>query len=67
MSFRLRIRRAAREDIRSARDWYDRQSLGLGDRFGEELDAAIALVEERPLMYRIIYRDMRRAMTRRFP
>jgi len=40
MKYRLRIRSDARNDIRWARDWYDRQRPGLGSRFGEELGAA---------------------------
>jgi hypothetical protein len=40
MKFRVRIRAAAREDIRSARDWYEDQVPGLGKKFGEALDGA---------------------------
>jgi hypothetical protein len=38
MSFRVRIRSRALDDIRDARDWYEYQSLGLGEEFGLELD-----------------------------
>ena len=62
MMHRLRIRSDAREDIRSARDWYERQRPGLGARFGDELGALLS-----SLLYGAIYRDIRRAMTRRFP
>jgi putative addiction module component (TIGR02574 family) len=33
MTFSLRVRARARDDIRGARDWYEKQSVGLGDRF----------------------------------
>jgi plasmid stabilization system protein ParE len=67
MKYRLRIRSDARDDIRSARDWYERQRPGLGTRFGEELDAAMSAIQQWPLLYAVIYRDIRRAMTRHFP
>jgi plasmid stabilization system protein ParE len=67
MKYRVRIRSDARNDIRFARDWYERQSRGLGDRFGEELAATISSIETQPLLYAVIHRDIRRAMTRRFP
>lgn len=67
MKYRVRIRSDARDDIRFARDWYERQSAGLGWRFGEELAATISSIEAHPLLYAVIHRDIRRAMTRRFP
>jgi plasmid stabilization system protein ParE len=67
MTYRLRIRSDARRDVLSARRWYERQSAGLGDRFGEELAAAISSIHEQPFLYATIYRNVRRAMTRRFP
>lgn len=67
MTFRLRIRAAARDDLRDARDWYSRHSSDLADRFAEEIAAVLSFVEERPLMYRAVYKGIRRAMTRRFP
>ncbi|HEX3582761.1 MAG TPA: type II toxin-antitoxin system RelE/ParE family toxin [Thermoanaerobaculia bacterium] len=67
MKYQLRIRSDARNDIRSARDWYARQGPGLDARFGEELGTTLTSIEEQPLLYAVIYRDVRRAMTRRFP
>jgi plasmid stabilization system protein ParE len=67
MTYRLRIRSDARRDIISARDWYGRQGSGLGQRFEEELAAALSSIEEQPFLYAAVYRDVRRAMTRRFP
>ncbi len=51
----------------SAREWYDRQTTRLGDRFGEELATVMATLAERPLMYQRLHREIRRAMTRTFP
>jgi len=67
MKFRLRIRAAARDDLRDARDWYRMQSADLAERFAHEIGAVFSSVEERPLIYAKVYKDVRRAMTRRFP
>ena len=57
----------ARDDVRGARDWYDEQSAGLGDDFGRELETVFEHLATNPLLYRVIYKDVRRALTRRFP
>lgn len=67
MTYRLRIRSRARDDIRAARDWYETQVPGLGSRFGEELDTVMAAVRAQPQMYAKVSGEIRRAMTRRFP
>jgi plasmid stabilization system protein ParE len=67
MKFRLAIRAAAREDIRGARDWYEDQAVGLGEKFGEALDGAITLITENPMMFPSIQGRARRALMRRFP
>ena len=67
MKFAVTIRRRAEDDIRDARDWYDRIRPELGQRFGDELDAVIERLGDYPLIYAPIYRGIRRAMTRRFP
>jgi len=67
MTFHVRMRSRAREDIRDARDWYERQSPGLGDEFGRELAKVFARLETEPLIYQAVHREIRRALTRRFP
>ena len=67
MKFRVRIRAAAREDIRDARDWYDDNVPGLGLQLGESLDDAIHLIEQNPMMFPAVHGHVRRALTRRFP
>ena len=67
MKFTVRIRRRAEEDIREARDWYDRIRPDLGRDFGDKLDAVIDSLATHPLIYARIYNDIRCAMTGRFP
>jgi hypothetical protein len=38
---KLIVRRAARLDVRSIREWYEAEEVGLGDRFLAELDGVV--------------------------
>ena len=67
MSRRLVLRRRALTEIQEAHDWYESRGRGLGERFVEELDQVLALLEEYPLRFPLVHRDVRRALTRRFP
>jgi plasmid stabilization system protein ParE len=67
MTFRVRIRARARDDIRDARDWYEQQSIGLGEEFGQELERVFARLATDPQLYQVIYKHIHRALTRRFP
>lgn len=67
MSRRIVIRPLAKADLFEARDWYDRQRLGLGDDFRAAIDNLLGLVSEYPLAYPKVYREIRRAVARRFP
>lgn len=67
MTFRVRIRSRARDDMRDAHDWYEQQSPRLGDDFVRELDNVFARLETDPLIYQIVHRHIRRGLTRRFP
>lgn len=67
MSRRLIVRPLAARDLREAQDWYDEQRPGLGDEFRAAVDLQLARVLERPQLYPVVYRDVRRAILRRFP
>ncbi len=67
MSYQLLVRRQAKADLRRAARWYEQQLLGLGREFVAEVDAVLDRVVENPLQYQAIYRDVRRALPRRFP
>jgi hypothetical protein len=64
MTRKLIVRRRAELQAASARDWYDEQtdSLELGDRFIRQLDAAISMIQENPLIYQKIFREIRRVL-----
>jgi toxin ParE1/3/4 len=67
MTFRVRIRASARDDIREAFDWYEQQSAGLGEQFVAELDHVFERLTSDPRIYQVVYKEVRRALTRRFP
>ena len=58
---------AANEDLLEARAWYDNMRPGLGERFALAVDATVEAIAERPLQFRVVYRNRRRAGVRRFP
>jgi plasmid stabilization system protein ParE len=47
--------------------WYESQQLGLGDDFLEEIEQALDRIFQMPEAYTAVYRDVRRAVVRRFP
>ena len=64
---RFVYRPEAAADVRAAFEWYERQREGLGDEFLAALARAEHMVQANPLSYRVIRRDARRVMLRRFP
>jgi plasmid stabilization system protein ParE len=47
--------------------WYESQQLGLGNDFLEEIEQALDRICQMPESYATVYRDVRRAVVRRFP
>ena len=64
---RLLYRRDAVADVAAAHAWYEAQRQGLGDEFLESLRRAEEAVLASPCTYRVIHRDTRRFLLRRFP
>lgn len=67
MSYRLIIRPEAELDIRDAFEWYDAQTAGLGSEFVRAVDTCLSSIGRNPLSYPVIYKQVRRALMRRFP
>jgi plasmid stabilization system protein ParE len=64
---RVLFRPEARGDVVDARDWYERQSSGLGAEFVRALEAAVAVAQRSPEAFPSIGADFRRVLLRRFP
>lgn len=67
MSQRLVLRPEAERDIAEAAEWYDQQRVGLSFQFRAALDNTFASIEENPRQHAQVYRNLRRALVRRFP
>jgi plasmid stabilization system protein ParE len=61
------VRPKARADFDEAFDWYEQQRTGLGVEFAERVHAAFESISAMPELHAPIYRDVRRALVRRFP
>lgn len=51
----------------AAAKWYQNQSPGLGTEFLRAAEGCIASVARNPAIYAVMYRNVRRALFRRFP
>lgn len=67
MNYVLVFRPEVREELGEAYNWYESQELGLGDDFLEQVDEALDRICQMPESYAAVYRDVRRAVIRRFP
>ena len=61
------IRPEAEADLVNARDWYERQRVGLGAAFLLCVEEVLERISHTPEMYRVVHHDVRRALTRQFP
>jgi plasmid stabilization system protein ParE len=63
----VRLRAEAEQDLADAATWYETQMPGLGHQFLDEMLATFSSVSDSPLIYPIVHRNTRRALTHRFP
>jgi plasmid stabilization system protein ParE len=61
------FRPEAQVDVLQTRDWYERQQPGLGETFSLALAEAVIRIETMPLIYAMVFRDVRRGKLRTFP
>jgi plasmid stabilization system protein ParE len=67
MNYALVFRPEVRKEIDEVYSWYESQQPGLGDNFLEQIDEALDRICQMPESYPAVYRDVRRAVVRRFP
>lgn len=63
----IRLFDAANAEISEARDWYDKESLGLGDRFVDELENVLERIAIEPGRFPYVLPGLRRALLTVFP
>ncbi|OAB56210.1 recombinase [Phormidium willei BDU 130791] len=67
MKYARVFRPEVRNDLSDAYDWYEHQQAGLGDNFIDCVDDLLNRICMMPESYAIVYRDVRRAVIKRFP
>ena len=63
----IRFSSDADAELAEARQWYAHQRQDLDLEFMDSVDEALTLVVRNPHLYPIVYRNLRRAVVRRFP
>lgn len=67
MKFKVEFRKEALQDLLDAIDWYEKQVPGLGDEFYIAFSNEIKIIQRNPLLDPTRYKNIRKAITRRFP
>jgi plasmid stabilization system protein ParE len=67
MSYKLILRQEAERDLVEAYKWYEEKVPGLGTDFLAVIERALESIQENPTRFPVIYRNVRRALMRRFP
>ena len=67
MRWNLIVRPEAEQEITEIYVWYEEQRKGLGNEFLLEIGTGLDFIQNDPYIYASIYKDIRRALLRRFP
>ena len=67
MNYKLIVRPEAEAELKDAFLWYEQQIAGLGSQFLLSVDTAINSIRRNPRQYPVVYKNIHRALTRRFP
>ena len=67
MKYKLIVRPEADAELEEAYVWYEQQVAGLGSQFLLAVDVVIHAIRINPLQYPIAHKDVRRALTLKFP
>jgi len=65
--YKLIIKPLAEEDAKDAANWYNEKREGLGSDFLLALEAALNAIQRNPNQYQVVYKELKRALTVRFP
>jgi hypothetical protein len=67
MNYVLEFRPEICEELDDVYNWYENQQLELGEDFLNCIDNMLDLIRQMPEYYPVVYRDVRRAVVKRFP
>ena len=65
--YKLIIKAFAELDATEAANWYNDKREGLGNEFLLVLDAKINAIRRNPSHFQVVYKNIQRALTERFP
>src|SRR3954452_16931031 len=65
--YQILISFEAQQEIQEAYDWYEGKTRKLADDFLRALDERFAAIEREPIAHPVVYKQVRRALLRRFP
>ena len=65
MPFQIILKEDVRREIVSVFEWYEKQSLGLGIKFKNEIDSYLTSVEQTPKLFQIVYKKYRHVVLNR--
>lgn len=64
---RIRFSEIAKNELKDAYDWYERQQTGLGSRFKRDVRESTLRIAASPLLFPVELADVRRYVMNRFP
>ena len=67
MVYKLKLRDDANEDIISGYKWYEEKSVGLGNRFIDEVEEMLDYIQRYPEHYQVKYSNYREGVFKIFP
>lgn len=65
--YKVVVLQLAKDDIREARWWYNRQQPGLGKRLTQDMAATLRKIASNPTSFSVRYKQVRLAHFDRFP
>ena len=67
MNYKIQISERAEIEIKKAEDWYESQSIGLGERFVTELKGRIESSHNPLIEHKLAFKILRRVFMHHFP
>lgn len=67
MTYKIKILPEAKIEIKKAKQWYENQSVGLGEKFSEEIKKAIRTLSSSNIDHKPIFTTHRRMLIHIFP
>jgi len=67
MKYNVKLIPSAELDVLDVFSWYESEQFGLGKRFLIEIENVIIYFRTNPLLYRKIYKNIRRSLLHKFP